>query len=230
MVAALGEGIMSSMYGLAARALAAFFLFAILALGTAPPASAQAARDSGVMCASEDGYCSFSGSRFVRYGAGDRFTVRLLTDGTDCSNAVFGDPIFGERKACYIESAIFPTRRCAEEDGRCSFPETRFVFYGAGERYTARQFTNSTACTNAVFGDPAPNVRKACYTDAGSPTRGGTLCANEGGRCSFSGARYVYYGAGDRYNVRRLTNGADCSNITFGDPTPGVRKVCYVSR
>lgn len=221
---------MSSMYGLVACAIAVSFLFAIFAVGDAPPASAQSSSAGGVLCATEDGRCNFSGSRFVRYGAGDRFTVRLLTDGTDCTNAVFGDPTPNVRKACYLESAIFPTRRCADEDGRCFYRETRFVFYGAGDRYTARAFTEGTACTNAVFGDPAPNVRKACYTDAGSPTRGGILCANEGGRCNFSGTRYVYYGAGDRYTVLRLTNGADCTNAVFGDPTPNVRKVCYVGR
>lgn len=219
---------MSSFKTLALRVIGALFLAGIFTLGAPSPSAAQSSRASGVLCANEDGHCSFAGSRFVRYGAGDRFNVRLLTDGADCNNTVFGDPIFGQRKACYIESSIFPTRRCADEDGRCSFLDTRIVFYGAGERYTARSLTNGTACTNAVFGDPAPGVRKACYTEAGSPMRGGAVCANEGGRCNFNGSRYVYYGAGDRYAVRLLANGADCTNAVFGDPNPGVRKVCYV--
>lgn len=218
---------MSSFKTLAARAIFVVFLAALCTLGAAPPAAAQS-QSGGSICASEDGYCRFSGSRYVRYGAEDRFVVRLLTDGASCSNAVFGDPIYGVRKACYLESAIFPTQRCAEEDGRCRFAGTRFVFYGAGERYVARSMTNSADCTNAVFGDVAPNVRKACYLGAGSPVRRGALCANEDGRCTFSGTRFVYFGAGDRFAVRLLTNGADCNNAVFGDPTPGVRKVCYV--
>lgn len=219
---------MSSLKSLALRVTAALFMAIVFTASAPSPSVAQSSNVGGVLCANEDGRCNFSGSRYVRYGAGDRFTVRLLTDGTDCTNTVFGDPTPNVRKACYLESAIFPTRRCADEDGRCSFLETRIVFYGAGERYTARALSNGTACTNAVFGDPAPGVRKACYTEAGSPTRGGAVCANEGGRCSFTGSRYVYYGAGDRYAVRLLSNGADCTNAVFGDPTPGVRKVCYV--
>ncbi|MCX7357649.1 MAG: hypothetical protein NT015_05850 [Alphaproteobacteria bacterium] len=219
---------MSSFKALGLRVIAGLFVAVICVSGAVPSATAQSYRTSGMPCANEDGRCNFSGSRFVRYGAGDRFTVRLLTDGTDCTNTVFGDPVPNVRKACYLESAIIPTRRCADEDGRCSFMETRIVFYGAGDRYTTRALTNGTACTNAVFGDPAPGVRKACYTEAGSPVRGGAVCANEGGRCAFNGSRYVYYGAGDRFAVRLLTNGADCTNAVFGDPTPGVRKSCYV--
>jgi hypothetical protein len=220
---------MSSFKGLGLRVIGAVFLATVFLAAVPEPAAAQVP-NTGVLCANEDGRCSFSGSRYVRYGAEDRYVVRLMTDGADCTNAVFGDPIFGVRKACYIESSIFPTQRCAEEDGRCRFSETRFVFYGAGERYVARPMTNSADCTNAVFGDVAPNMRKACYLAAGSPVRGASVCANEGGRCSFNGARYVYFGAGDRFAARLLTNGADCSNAVFGDPTPGVRKVCYVAR
>lgn len=220
---------MSPFVTLGARLIAGLFFVMLFVAGDVPPAASQSP-GGGELCASEDGYCRFSGSRYVRYGAGDRFTVRLLTDGTACTNTVFGDPTPNVRKACYLESAAFPVQRCAEEDGRCRFVATRVVFYGAGDRYAALPMTNGAACTNAVFGDPAPGVRKACYLDVGAPARRAVLCANEDGRCTFTGSRFVYYGAGDRYAVRLLTNGADCTNAVFGDPVPGVRKVCYLAR
>jgi hypothetical protein len=214
---------------LGSRVIAALFFATLFVVGDTSPAAAQSL-SAGTSCASEDGYCRFSGSQFVRYGAGDRFVVRLLTDGTACTNAVFGDPAPNVRKSCTIETAIFPTQRCADEEGQCRFGGTRFVFYGAGERFAALPMTNGALCSNLVFGDPAPGVRKACYTGAVSPARRVVLCAEEDGRCSFTGSRLVYYGAGDRFAVRLLTNGTACTNTVFGDPVPNVRKVCYVAR
>jgi hypothetical protein len=54
------------------------------------------------LCAREDGYCAFRGTARVLYGANDRFTARILTNGTPCNNSVFGDPAVGSGKACYI--------------------------------------------------------------------------------------------------------------------------------
>lgn len=53
-------------------------------------------------CASENQYCSFSGTQNVRYGANGAYVYRMITNGTTCSNAVFGDPIFGVSKQCSI--------------------------------------------------------------------------------------------------------------------------------
>lgn len=221
---------MAGFIRLGARAIAALLLAILFVAGTPSPAAAQSNAGGGAVCASEDGYCRFSGSQFVRYGAGDRYVVRLLTGGTECSNSVFGDPTPNVRKACYLEGTIFPTQRCADEDGRCSFGGTRFVFYGAGDRYVALPMTNGAPCANTMFGDPAPGVRKACYLDAGAPARRTVRCADEVGMCSFTGSRLVYYGAGDRFVARVLTNGTACTNSVFGDPTPNVRKGCYVTR
>jgi hypothetical protein len=53
------------------------------------------------LCASEGSRCQFSGTAAVRYGADTTFTSPgLFTDGVDCSNAIFGDPIFGVVKHC----------------------------------------------------------------------------------------------------------------------------------
>jgi len=53
-------------------------------------------------CANENQFCSFSGTRNVRYGANGIYVYRMITNGTTCSNAVFGDPIFGVAKSCSI--------------------------------------------------------------------------------------------------------------------------------
>src|SRR4029077_10046827 len=59
-------------------------------------------------CANENQKCRFSGQKSVAYGANGKFYYLTLTGGTACTNAVFGDPIFGTFKACYI-SAIKPS-------------------------------------------------------------------------------------------------------------------------
>jgi|GEM_PF-3939263 len=55
-----------------------------------------------------------------------------------------------------------------------------------------------------------------------------TWCANEGGRCNFSGTGIVYYGANNSYYYKEnVSNGIDCNNDVFGDPISGVQKACY---
>jgi hypothetical protein len=51
---------------------------------------------------------------------------------------------------------------CGKEGTTCSFTGTRQVRYGANGVYATRALTGPVACTNAVFGDPTPNVAKSC--------------------------------------------------------------------
>jgi hypothetical protein len=52
-------------------------------------------------CANEWERCSFTGTQEVRYGANGTFTApRTFTDGVECTNAVFGDPLVGVVKHC----------------------------------------------------------------------------------------------------------------------------------
>ncbi|MBI3160497.1 MAG: peptidoglycan DD-metalloendopeptidase family protein, partial [Chloroflexi bacterium] len=61
----------------------------------------------------------------------------------------------------------------------------------------------------------------------GGPS-GYTHCANEGGRCNFSGTADVAYGANGAFNYKYgVQNGIDCNNSVFGDPINGVVKACY---
>jgi len=124
-----------------------------------PPASGWTA------CAPENGTCSFSGTREVRYGAGTSFASKIVTGSVACSNAVFGDPAPNVVKSCSYSNATVtvPTwTACAGEGGTCAFSGRREVRYGAGSSFVSRVFSGAAVCSNATFGDPLPNVVKAC--------------------------------------------------------------------
>lgn len=54
-------------------------------------------------CASEDGFCAFTGPGEVRYGTKGRFVVRKAMNGMPCKVENFGsDPAFGEPKHCFV--------------------------------------------------------------------------------------------------------------------------------
>ncbi len=55
-------------------------------------------------CATEDGFCTFSGTRTVRYGLAGHFAYKQATDSIGCNNDVFGDPYPGADKVCEVSS------------------------------------------------------------------------------------------------------------------------------
>jgi serine protease len=55
-------------------------------------------------CASENGTCSFTGTRDVRYGTATNFVTKTFTGSVKCSNSVFGDPAYGVVKSCSYSS------------------------------------------------------------------------------------------------------------------------------
>lgn len=126
--------------------------------------------------------------------------------------------------AAFRTTALPDYMACASERQTCSFSGTKMVAYGAADKFAYRRLTGGTACTNAVFGDPAPGVAKTCYVGADVYA----YCASEGQTCSFTGTRNVAYGANGAYAYKVLTAGVLCSNATFGDPAPGVVKGCHV--
>jgi Flp pilus assembly pilin Flp len=65
-------------------------------------ATATSAAPTWTTCANENGYCSFSGTAQVRYGAGSSWTIATFTNGVACNNSVFGDPDFGVVKTCQV--------------------------------------------------------------------------------------------------------------------------------
>jgi hypothetical protein len=130
--------------------------------------AAPATTSGWVYCAPENGVCSFSGTRQVRYGANNIYAYQSASDSIICSNAVFGDPVFGVVKSCsYAETTTEPAWiRCSTENGVCSFTGTHQVRYGANNVYAYKLATGSIDCNNTVFGDPIFGVVKECdYAD-----------------------------------------------------------------
>lgn len=56
-----------------------------------------------VNCADEGSFCDFTGTRRVRYGANGAYAYATFTDGVECSNELFGDPLFSVAKSCDFE-------------------------------------------------------------------------------------------------------------------------------
>ena len=208
-----------------------------------------------VACATEDTICTFSGTAQVRYGTADKYVVKSLTGPVSCSNAEFGDPMPGYAKTCSL--GVTPVAApatgelawtvCAKEDGNCAFSGSAQVRYGMTGKYVTKTLTGPVACSNAVFGDPAPGYGKSCEigsvaTPAPAPTptpappvttptptpTGWTVCASEGGYCNVSGSAQVRYGTADKYFVKTVSGAVACTNATFGDPAPNYGKSCSI--
>lgn len=127
--------------------------------------------------------------------------------------------------------------KCADEGGTCNITTKSNVVFGAQTSWTTpREFTSSTPCNVATFGDPIQFVRKSCYSKPvgttppppNQPPSNARLCATEGNRCNFSGSYDVWYGNNTTWVARSYNGGVDCKTENFGgtDPLPGVQKVC----
>ena len=159
---------------------------------TPPPTTTVVPTVAWTPCASENGTCSFSGSRQVRYGANGQYAYKSASASIGCDNATFGDPVYGTAKGCDyastnptttttattapVVSVPTPTitsamwSPCGSEGGFCSFSGTMQVRYGSNGQYAYQIATGSIACTNGTFGDPAYGVTKTCeYTPLSSP-------------------------------------------------------------
>jgi len=186
-------------------------------------------------CAAENGTCSFTGTaRTVAYGANGAFVTRLITSSTPCTNDVFGDPVNGVAKSCYLAQAGAPAggwSQCAGEGGTCPAASGQPIAYGAYGAFRYANAAGDTACTNDTFGgDPIPNEAKACYTRSGNPPGYSTSCAGEGANCGFTGQRTVAFGARGAFVYRTFTGGTACTTAAFdADPVFGVSKSCYLT-
>ena len=124
-------------------------------------------------CANENQTCTFSGTKLVRYGANGSYAQQTATNSIGCSNATFGDPVFGTVKHCDYTDAPATSSTwgfCANENLTCTFSGTKLVRYGANGTYVQQTATNSISCNNATFGDPVFGVVKHCDdTDISNP-------------------------------------------------------------
>ncbi|MGH9886045.1 MAG: MGH1-like glycoside hydrolase domain-containing protein, partial [bacterium] len=119
-----------------------------------------AAPEQWSFCSDENGTCSFSGTKRVRYGKRGKYSYGIFTGSVPCTNGMFGDPIANVPKSCQFSSDLYTA--CASEGQTCTFPGTKEVRFGANGQWVTRIATGSIACTNATFGDPIPNVVKRC--------------------------------------------------------------------
>ena len=197
-------------------------------------------------CALEGQFCAFSGTRQVRYGANNTFVVRTLSDGTPCTNAVFGDPIVGTVKHCDVDtppptltitcpanitvaspngSPVVVTYTVTTSGG--SPPVTLNVSPPSGSSFAVG---TTTVQANAQSQDGQTKSCSFTLTVTFSPPSGDwTFCASEGQFCAFSGTKQVRYGANNTFVVRTMSNGTPCTNAVFGDPIVGTVKHCDIS-
>jgi len=139
-------------------------------------------------CSKEGQRCSFSGTKDVAYGANGKFYYKYgVANGIDCNNAVFGDPIYGVAKACYIkDKPIGPPGYtfCSNEGQRCGFTGTQDVAYGANGKFSHKLgVTGGIDCNNNTFGDPIPGIFKACYVHTPTPSNVANFVAVHSGKC-----------------------------------------------
>lgn len=121
-------------------------------------------------CAAENETCVFYGPYTVRYGTGSSWVTKTISDGTKCTNSVFGDPAYGYTKECDIDlnSGAVPSptpttwSKCADEYGTCSLSGTHVVRYGTGSNWFLKSVTGSITCNDSAFGDPAYGKAKEC--------------------------------------------------------------------
>ena len=184
--------------------------------------------DDWTFCAPEGGVCAFTGTTEVRYGANGSFFFKTLTDGTACTNEVFGDPIVGTVKDCAIRSTPPPSEWtvCATEGGVCAFTGTREVRYGVNGAFVYRTLSDGTACTNEVFGDPIYGSVKYCAVRIPPPPTDWTFCASEGGVCAFTGTTEVRYGANGAYRLQDVDQRHRLYQRGVRRPLYGVVKSC----
>jgi hypothetical protein len=62
--------------------------------------------ETWIGCGREGNTCSFSGTRQIRYGTNGTYAYRTTTGSIECTNAVFGDPVYGFVKACEFSSIL----------------------------------------------------------------------------------------------------------------------------
>jgi hypothetical protein len=68
----------------------------------APSPSPTSTGTNWVKCAVENGICTFSGTKTVRYGTGSKWAYKTATNSIACNNSVFGDPAYGYVKECDV--------------------------------------------------------------------------------------------------------------------------------
>lgn len=134
---------------------------------------------------------------------------------------------------------------CSIENNFCAFDGIGVVRFGVNGKFNYKDVAFEVGCTTAQFGDPAPNLQKKCeyklnaldekkYEAALKKYReqnnleGWKFCAVEGSICTVNQNSEIRYGISNSYTTKVVASSVACDNNTFGDPTPGFLKKCYV--
>lgn len=126
--------------------------------------------------------------------------------------------------------------KVADEGGSFTLPARAAVRYGSVAKYATKTIAaGAVKCNNATFGDPLPNVVKACFAQlqvvpvpVANPA--GPKVADEGGSFTVSTATSVHYGAGSKWVQKSVTGTGLCTNAFFGkDPMVGTSKACFLA-
>ena len=134
---------------------------------------------------------------------------------------------------------------CSRENSFCAFDGVGVVRFGVDGKFNYKDVAFEVGCTTAQFGDPAPNLQKNCeyklntldkkqYEIALKKYReqnnieGWRFCAIEGEVCTVNQNSEIRYGISNTYYTKLVTASVTCDNNTFGDPTPGFLKKCFV--
>jgi len=127
------------------------------------------------------GYDVYNGSTLAGSTTSTSYTVTGLSASTSYTFTVKAKDAAGNVSAA--SNAVTVTTNasssanwvfCAGENQTCSFSGTKEVRYGANGSYAYGTFTNSVACANHIFGDPAPGSYKTCHVNEGGSGGGDT--------------------------------------------------------
>jgi hypothetical protein len=157
---------------------------------------ATGSTDAWISCAGEGGYCTFDGTREVRFGANGSYFTKVATGRIACYNWVFGDPALNQLKSCAYSSTLAV--------GSSTTPPA------------SGSTTPTTPTTPTLTITSVPTSTDVTWVS----------CAAENATCTFSGTHEVRYGGGNLYKYAQVTGSVLCANSVFGDPNKSTAKSC----
>lgn len=108
-------------------------------------------------------------------------------------------------------------------------PNMITVRYGANNLFTSKQLDIGwwLTCNNALFGDPAPNQKKACYINGNKVADEGAKFTTPAPECARVAIKYTAVNGANKIRNFCPSRWATCNNAVFGvDPAVGLVKHC----
>merc|ERR1719215_1838211 len=142
----------------------------------------------------------------VRYGHGDNWSASVQVDvSIECSNAIFGDPLYLQAKECQCkQGATLTTTTMTTTTTTTTTTATT----------TTTTTTITTTTTTTITAAQDPDWERCACEHIGHPTHSDCEQSNI---CQCNGV--VRYGHGDKWSDSVQVDGSiECSNEEFGDP------------